>query len=142
MKIKWGKGKGKRLGSLVVVLGFASVLSLTIGGSVTAAETNVATEADISVIAGVRTCTKSPPNDIDHSEYGRYFKVNGVNIRKSPSTRSLICAQGQRSHTLDYHCWTVGSDGHTWTYLRDATTNYAGWVRDSLLKGNGSHVHC
>lgn len=82
------------------------------------------------------------PRDKDGSAWGKYFKVNHVNMRKSPSTNSTICAQGQKSHKVDYHCWKVGADGHTWTYLRDVTTHYAGWVRDDLLVGNGSLVHC
>lgn len=97
--------------------------------------------ADTNVADPIRTCG-SAPADKDGSSWGRYFKVNGVNIRKSPSTSSKVCAQGQKSHVVDYHCWTRGSDGRTWTFLRDATTHYAGWVRDDLLKNNGSHVHC
>lgn len=89
----------------------------------------------------IKTCGPSPA-DKDSSAWGKYFRVNGVNIRRSPSTSARICAQGQKSHVVDYHCWAVGSDGHTWTYLRDATTHYAGWVRDNLLVGNGSLVHC
>lgn len=89
----------------------------------------------------IRPCGPSP-SDKDSSAWGKYFKVNGVNIRRSPSLSSTICAQGQKSHVVDYHCWKTGSDGRTWTYVRDATTRYAGWVRDSLLVGNGSSVHC
>jgi hypothetical protein len=97
--------------------------------------------ADTSAADPIHTCG-SAPADKDGSSWGKYFKVNGVNIRKSPSTASKICAQGQKSHVVDYHCWTRGSDGSTWTFVRDATTHYAGWVRDSLLKNNGSYVHC
>lgn len=96
---------------------------------------------DTSAADPIRTCGRAPA-DKDGSTWGRYFKVNGVNIRKSPSTKSTVCAQGQKSHRVDYHCWTRGSDGNTWTYLRDVNTHYAGWVRDSLLVGNGSRVHC
>jgi hypothetical protein len=99
-------------------------------------------EAGTSAAADpIKTCGSSP-KDKDSSRWGKYFRVNGVNIRRSPSVNSRICAQGQKSHTVDYHCYTVGSDGYTWTYLRDATTHYAGWVRDNLLIGYGSLVHC
>ncbi|HKR81674.1 MAG TPA: hypothetical protein VJR27_01600 [Candidatus Saccharimonadales bacterium] len=122
------------------------------------AEANVAadettTVADTKVAVGDVNAEATPaadpiitcgpaPRDKDSSRWGRYFRVNGVNIRRSPSTHSTVCAQGQKSHLVDYHCWTVGSDGYTWTYLRDATTHYAGWVRDNLLVGHGSLVHC
>jgi hypothetical protein len=100
------------------------------------AEVNAGAAAD-----PIKACGASP-KDKDSSRWGKYFRVNGVNIRQSPSINSRICAQGQKSHTVDYHCYTVGSDGYTWTYLRDATTHYAGWVRDNLLVGYGSLVHC
>lgn len=89
----------------------------------------------------IRPCGPVPA-DKDSSAWGRYFKVNGVNIRRSPNPHSTICAQGQKSHVVDYHCYTVGTDGYTWTYVRDVTTHYAGWVRDTLLVGYGSFVHC
>lgn len=82
------------------------------------------------------------PTDKDGSAWGKYFKKNGVNMRRKASTNSRICGQGQKSHRVDYHCYTTGSDGNTWTYVRDVNTHYAGWVRDDLLVGNGSLVHC
>ncbi len=88
------------------------------------------------------TCGEPSKPDKDSSEWGKYFKKNYTNIRKLASTNSTICGQGQKSHTVDYHCWARARDGKTWTYLRDHTTNYEGWVRDDLLKNNGSYVHC
>lgn len=89
----------------------------------------------------IRACGPAP-RDKDSSAWGKYFKSNGVNIRRSPSTSATKCAQGQKSHKVDYHCWAFGSDGRTWTYLRDVTTRYAGWVRDDQLAGYGSSVRC
>lgn len=84
----------------------------------------------------------SHPSDKDGSSWGKYFRVNGVNMRKRATTNSPICGQGQKSHRTDYHCYKVGADGYTWTYVRDVATHYAGWVRDDLLTNYGSLVHC
>jgi hypothetical protein len=46
------------------------------------------------------------------------------------------------AHRLDYHCYTVGNDGYTWTYLRNDNTGRTGWTRDDLLPGYGSSVYC
>ncbi len=102
------------------------------------------TSADeqLLLVGPLSTCGGASKPDKDDSKWGKYFKKNYTNIRKLASTNSTICGQGQKSHTVDYHCWAKGKDGKTWTYLRDHTTNYEGWVRDDLLKDNGSHVHC
>jgi hypothetical protein len=135
----------KRLAGLSLALAMAVGVVGPASASAAEASAKVAigsAGAEVSAAADpIITCGPSPA-DKDSSAWGKYFKVNGVNIRKSPSTSSAICGQGQKSHTVDYHCWKVGSDGRTWTYLRDATTRRAGWVRDDLLKGNGSLVHC
>ena len=89
----------------------------------------------------IKNCGPAP-KDKDGSSWGKYFKRNGINLRRAPNTTSKICGQGQKSHKVDYHCWKVGSDGKTWTYVRDVNTHYAGWVRDDLLVGNGSLVPC
>jgi hypothetical protein len=130
----------RQLLSMSAVLVLAASL-VTAAAPRASAEALDATGADTSAADPIRTCG-SAPADKDGSRWGKYFKVNGVNIRKSPSTSSRICAQGQKSHVVDYHCWTWGSDGYTWTYVRDVTTRYAGWVRDNLLVNNGSRVRC
>lgn len=129
---------GLGLGTTIVSVGQASAMTSdqTTKTAVGAANAEATPAAD-----PIRTCGPAPA-DKDGSAWGRYFRVNGVNIRRSPNPNSTICAQGQKSHVVDYHCYTVGTDGYTWTYLRDATTHYAGWVRDTLLVGYGSLVHC
>lgn len=136
----------------LVVLGASVGLLAGMTGSVGASalqKTGSAAGGDESAVNRIVNANADPikacgphPADKDGSSWGRYFKVNGVNIRKYPNTHSKICAQGQKSHRVDYHCWKVGSDGYTWTYLRDVNTHYAGWVRDDLLKNYGSAVHC
>ncbi|MFT7837866.1 SH3 domain-containing protein [Saccharothrix sp. BKS2] len=68
--------------------------------------------------------------------------TSGARIRTGSSTSCTVVGTIEPSHQLDYHCWTLGNDGATWTYLRNATTNRRGWVRDDLLPGNGSNYAC
>ncbi|MEV6341947.1 hypothetical protein [Actinoplanes sp. NPDC051851] len=58
------------------------------------------------------------------------------------STNCTILGVAYSSNVLDYHCYTVGNDGYTWTYLRNDTTGISGWSRDDLLPSNGSLVWC
>ena len=46
------------------------------------------------------------------------------------------------AHRLDYHCYTFGNDGYSWTFLRNDATGRQGWTRDDLLPGYGSTVYC
>lgn len=43
---------------------------------------------------------------------------------------------------LDYYCWTLGNDGHTYTYLSNLTRGVAGWAWDTQVPNNGSLAHC
>jgi hypothetical protein len=136
-----------------VMLGVSMCLGLTTAVGATAVDDAAAADIKAKTAIGdantegnaaadpIKPCGPHP-RDKDASTWGKYFEVNGVNLRRSPSLNSRACAQGQKSHKVDYHCYTVGRDGRTWTYLRDVTTHYAGWVRDDLLKGNGSLVPC
>lgn len=139
----------KRWVALAIAAWLALAIPFAFVGSVSAQEGKASkvggdVSADIAQaeVGPLSTCGGPSKPDKDSSRWGKYFKTNGVNIRKLPSTSSTICGQGQKSHTVDYHCWAYGRDGRTWTYLRDATTNYQGWVRDDLLKNYGSSVHC
>jgi hypothetical protein len=89
----------------------------------------------------INSCGRPVPRDRDSSRWGRYFEVNGVNIRFRPTTNSRVCGQGQKGHRVDYHCYKEGQGG-TWTFVRDVNTRRAGWVKDTLLEGYGSYVHC
>ncbi|MEU4747003.1 SH3 domain-containing protein [Actinosynnema sp. NPDC023658] len=62
--------------------------------------------------------------------------------RSGSSTSCTALGTAQTSDRLDYHCYTVGNDGYTWTYLRNDRTGVAGWVRDDLLEDHGSGVPC
>ncbi|MFF0058647.1 SH3 domain-containing protein [Streptomyces microflavus] len=84
-------------------------------------------------------CGSTPP-DLDPTQ-GRN-KANGVNMRSGSDISCASRGLAHLSHTLNYHCYTLGADGHTWTYARNLTTGYAGWMRDNLLTDRGSQVHC
>jgi SH3 domain-containing protein len=47
----------------------------------------------------------------------------------------------QPGDRIRYDCWVVG-DGGTWSHVTELTTGRTGWVKDSLLIGNGANVHC
>jgi len=66
----------------------------------------------------------------------------GANIRSGSSTSCTIYSQAGTGDQLDYHCYTLGNDGYTWTYLRNITRGTNGWVRDNLLSDNGSYAPC
>ncbi|MQM27858.1 SH3 domain-containing protein [Glycomyces albidus] len=69
---------------------------------------------------------------------------NGVNIRTGPHNTNPACTivgQAQASHTLQYDCWVSGTGG-TWSHVYDYNTGVQGWIKDSLLVGNGANVHC
>lgn len=66
----------------------------------------------------------------------------GANIRSGSSTSCAVYGQAGSGDRLDYHCYTAGNDGFTWTYLRNDTDGTNGWVRDDLLSDFGSFVAC
>jgi Ni/Co efflux regulator RcnB len=78
--------------------------------------------------------------DLDPSAWGK--TANGVHQRSGSSTGCTSHGLAYSTHTLDYHCWTLGNDGYTWTYVRNDATNVSGWMRDNLLSDNGSTVSC
>ncbi len=141
-----------RFSIIAVMLGAGLCLGLTAPASASPADSATAADIKAKTVMGEANAEATPeadpikacgpaPKDKDSSAWGKYFEVNNVNIRRAPNKDSRICAQGQKSHKADYHCYTV-RDGRTWTYLRDVKTHYAGWVRDDLLKGRGSLVRC
>ncbi|MEW2556166.1 SH3 domain-containing protein [Streptomyces zhihengii] len=84
-------------------------------------------------------CGSTPP-DLDPVQ--GTGKANGVNMRTGSSTACGSRGLAYLSHTINYHCWTLGQDNHTWTYARNLSTGYAGWMRDDLLEDNGSDRRC
>lgn len=69
--------------------------------------------------------------------------TSAANIRTGSDTACTSVGYLLQGQKADYHCYTVVyATGLSWTYLRDVATGKTGWVRDDLLPGNGSHVHC
>ncbi|MGW0477094.1 hypothetical protein [Streptomyces coeruleorubidus] len=62
-------------------------------------------------------------------------------MRSGSSTACAITGVVHSANIVNYHCWTTGSGG-TWTYGRNITSTYAGWMRDDLLNDGGSKVWC
>jgi hypothetical protein len=86
------------------------------------------------------SCGASGPGDRDGSASGRSY--DGVNMPVGSSTNCAIRAVSNDEHALDYHCFTTGDDGYTWTYLWNAKVEKFGWIRDDKLKDYGSRVLC
>lgn len=123
-------------------LGLLSATALTVGvvgpaGADQPVGSQVAAHKGNPVAAS--TCSKHY-SDKDHSKYGKPFK-GWVNVRSGPSTSCAKVGVVSSVNKADYHCYDDGPDGRTWTYLRFKTNHY-GWVRDDLLKGDGSLVPC
>ena len=78
--------------------------------------------------------------DIDSGAWNA--TASGANIRSGSSTGCRIYDQADTGDVLDYHCYTLGNDGFTWTYLRNETDGTNGWIRDDLLSDFGSFVSC
>ncbi|MFI6134053.1 hypothetical protein [Micromonospora sp. NPDC051141] len=77
--------------------------------------------------------------DRDSSVPVRSTRTN-VNVRTGSSTGCPVKTVIYAGDLLDFHCWTLGNDGYTWTFLE--VKGQQGWVRDDLLPGNGSNVSC
>ncbi|MGA4844638.1 SH3 domain-containing protein [Streptomyces sp. G45] len=92
-----------------------------------------------SPAAAHASCGKTA-SDKDGGSWNR--TANGANERSGSSTGCAITGIAYNSHRLDYHCYTSGNDGKTWTYLRNDSTGVSGWVRDDLLSDGGSLYSC
>jgi hypothetical protein len=98
----------------------------------------------VGVVSSTPAFAASCPDNnwsIKDARVGNFFNGNGINIRTGPSTSCTSKGQGQASHSVQLDCWTSG-DGGTWSHLFDFTTGVEGWVKDSLLVGNGANPHC
>ncbi len=80
-------------------------------------------------------------SDLDSGAWGATAKT-AARQRAGSSQSCDTDGVLQTSDRADYHCYTVGNDGYTWTFLRNVRTNVAGWVRDDLLEDGGSFRHC
>lgn len=114
-------------------------------GALTAAVV-MATAAIVPVIsaspASAHAACGTGVSDKDNSSWDA--TGGGANMRSGSSTSCGIRDTADSGQRLDYHCYTWGSDGYSWTYLRNdsASPDTYGWVRDSLLADNGSTVYC
>lgn len=117
---------------LATFLGLAALTTLAAPASAKPAD-------DVGVMNAA--CGTSAP-DKDGSAWNA--TGGGANMRSGSSTTCAINSKATAGHRLDYHCYTVGNDGFTWTYLRDDTADpdKYGWVRDDLLSDPGSLVYC
>ncbi|WP_405987857.1 SH3 domain-containing protein [Streptomyces sp. NBC_00986] len=91
-------------------------------------------------------CGSSAPGDHDDSSWnatGNNSRMrSGTNA--ASTTNCAIKSTARPGDRLDYHCYTRGNDGYTWTYLRNDTRSpdTYGWVRDDVLSDGGSFVEC
>lgn len=135
-----------------LVLGTLGAAALLLGGPIVPADAGQRGPTGSKVAAhasptGTLDCSHSHSNVDPRS--GQFFDGSGVYIRTGPHTWCAALGQGQLSHTVDYHCYTVGETVNgwsTWTYLRDVSTGVSGWVNDSLLDyrdgTRGSYYSC
>ncbi|MEV0676923.1 hypothetical protein AB0I60_10390 [Actinosynnema sp. NPDC050436] len=86
------------------------------------------------------SCGSSGPPDADRRPLVRATAELRLLSGPSPSCRpGSIVRVGD---LMNYHCYTVGGDGRSWTYLSVPDRNIRGWARDDLLPDNGSFVNC
>ena len=100
-----------------------------------------AAPTDAAVAPQNASCGHAPPRNLDPIS-GITGAANGALIRSGSSTSCTARGQSAPTDRLDYYCYTVGNDSHTWTYLKNRRTGIAGWTRDDLLPGNGSNFFC
>jgi hypothetical protein len=84
--------------------------------------------------------TGAPTNHVQRMDDAA---ITGVTNQRNGSSISCT-AVGALQPTDDayYYCYTDAEDGNTWTYLKNRRTGVKGWVRDDLLRNNGSLWHC
>jgi uncharacterized protein YraI len=72
--------------------------------------------------------------------------IHGVTVLMRTGPSDVYCTAWDVLRQGDgafYYCWTSGSDGRTWTFLRNARTGITGWVLDRQLRDQlGSFVPC
>ncbi|GAA3894977.1 SH3 domain-containing protein [Streptomyces lacrimifluminis] len=100
----------------------------------------IAVPLSIATPAAAHASCGTTVSDKDSGSWGK--RANGANERSGSSTSCTVKGIAYNTQTLDYHCWTVGNDDYTWTYLRNDSTGITGWVRDDLLSDGGSSVYC
>lgn len=100
----------------------------------------IAVPLSLSTPAAAHAGCGTTVGDSDGSAWGK--TANGANARSGSSTGCAIKGVAYNTQTLDYHCYTAGNDGYTWTFVRNDSTGVTGWIRDDLLSDGGSYVNC
>ncbi|MFB8025292.1 SH3 domain-containing protein [Streptomyces sp. NPDC056465] len=100
----------------------------------------VAVPLSLSTPAAAHAACGKSVADADGSSWGK--TANGANERSGSSTGCAVKGVAYNTQALDYHCYTVGNDGYTWTFVRNDATGVTGWIRDDLLSDGGSFVSC
>ncbi|TKT10781.1 SH3 domain-containing protein [Streptomyces galbus] len=96
----------------------------------------------VTTAAAHAPCSSSAPADRDST--GWNATGDNSRMRTGSSTTCTAVSSARPGDHLDYHCYTFGNDGYTWTYLRNDTRSpdTYGWVRDDVLSDGGSGVLC
>lgn len=124
---------------MAAILGAVVTLGMLVIAPASASADTTPTK-DPGVVIMHASCGAASPSDIDGGSWNA--TGGGANIRSGSSTSCAKRGEADSGHRLDYHCYTVGNDGYTWTFLRDNNTGIKGWVRDDLLSDNGSYKYC
>jgi hypothetical protein len=85
-------------------------------------------------------CGTSGPNLQNERVDDAAFQ-GAANQRSGSSTGCWAPGVLQPTDDALYFCYTGAADG-TWTYLRNLRTGVQGWIRDDLLRNNGSSRYC
>jgi hypothetical protein len=115
-------------------------LALALSAPASAAPSVVSKAGVSSLSTSFAACGRSGPN-IQNGHVADAAFTGAANIRTGSSTACAAVGVMQPTDDAVYFCYTGGTDG-TWTYLRNVRTGVQGWVKDSLLRGNGSNSYC
>ncbi len=139
LRTRWRAEKTQMsIGKIMAVsaAAFAACTALVLAPTSATAETSDAT--------GILSCTHQWSNPDDTGE--KTITRNAVNIRSGPhAAAGSACSVVGTLNTNDkvfYHCYTTTQNEGTWTHLRKSGTTLNGWVKDTLLPGNGSNYPC
>jgi hypothetical protein len=103
-------------------------------------EGSAASEVDTSAEPDSAACGKAGPNLQNHT-VADAPNTSGDQQRSGSSTSCAAVGVLEATDSAVYYCYS--SDGtHTWTYLLNKRTGVHGWVRDDLLKEDGSSKPC
>lgn len=133
------------VGAATILLAAATTLVLTGSATADPVAKPLPTPANGSSDPGVTPmhCSGHAHSNKD-SLSGLLFDGSNVNIRSFPHTScNPPIALGQLNHQVDYWCFGSGDSVTrngltytTWTFLRDVSSGFQGWVSDAFLDLN------